>query len=91
MNRIFKEAARRIAEKENSLSCIAIMKTMEDAGLRPYKIRRYVNKYSSCIAPLGKYYILSGDFEPDYQPQGIDARQHRVMALLMIGEAWGDL
>jgi len=92
MNKFYKEAARRVAEKETRFSCLAIGDVARDAGL--VHISALANIYSEKFGPSGCGFLIPEHFEgcgKETIKNLEKARNHRVMALLFMAEACGDL
>ncbi len=89
MNKIFKEAARQIAEGEERFSCLAVGAVALETEF--YDARAISDRYALIISPVAGRDVIPADFDgnPDRITQ--DGTNHRVIALLMVGEAWKDL
>jgi len=92
MNKLYKEAARRVAEKESHYSCLAVADVARDAGR--VHVSAHANIYSEKFSPTGCGFLIPEHFE-GYDKETIKnlekARNHRVMALLFMAEACGDI
>ncbi len=87
MNRIFKEAAKLIDNGKERFSCLAVSTAARESYPNASPIR---DVYMSSISPED-HDIQPLDFEGNPNTNNQDAINHRVIALLLIGEAWGDL
>jgi len=89
MNKILKEAARRVAEDEQRFSCLAVR-----ASAGSWNGGVIEDKYSVAFSPRQEG-LVPQDFEINpscpTDRQLKNAKDHRVMALLFAAEAWNDL
>ena len=90
MNNIFLKAAKLIDRREERFSCNAVDSAQVAFrwGLRITPARTLYAKY---ISPKAHRLVDIKDFEGPDGRVTTEARLHRVMALLLIGEAWEDL
>lgn len=90
MNNFFRQAAKLVDSGKLRYSCMALAAVTSDND-------ELINEYARRIAPDGMGFVLITDFEAPLSFRSDDtksmrrARAHRVMALLMIGEAWEDM
>lgn len=100
---LFREAAMRIAAAGTTYSCNALSHACRDSygfsakGQDHVKTHRITEAYAWLISPNRSHPVTIADFEYDKSKYvGIRlpleiSQKHRLMALLMIGEAWEDL
>lgn len=92
MKEIFLEAAKRIDSELSFYSCNALTNSGTISGLAIAE--EITSHYARIICPRGCGSVLINDFETTSQGTRLKpkiSREHRVIALLMVGEAWDDL
>ncbi len=91
MNKIFLKAAKLIDRREERFSCNAVDSAQVSfkQGFSPETLARTL--YAKYMSPKANRPVDIKDFEELDGGATVEARLHRVMALLLIGEAWEDL
>ena len=94
MKKIFREAAQRIDAAESFYSCCALNNVLNQADPNLKRTRALVERYARIISPAERRAVMISDFRQGgrwaIRPPA-EAREHRVIALLIVGEAWNDL
>ena len=88
MKKIFREAAQQIDEGRSLYSCNALI------SARSAIEKAVAGHYARIISPRDYAPVKIHDFESDNRGLLIplaEAQAHRVIALLMVGQAWNDL
>ncbi len=91
MNNIFLKAAKLIDRREERFSCNAVDRA-QVTGTEVLQVdTRTRTLYSKYISPEAHRPVEINDFEGRDREVTPEARLHRVIALLFIGEVWDDL
>ena len=91
MNNIFLKAAKLIDRREERFSCNAVGRAQVTFMWEFEPETRARVLYAKYISPTKHRPVEIKDFEGPDRRVTAEARLHRVIALLLIGEAWEDL
>ena len=91
MNNIFLKAAKLIDRREERFSCNAVNRAHVPFKQRFFPETLARTLYAAYISPEAHRSVEINDFEDPGGGVTPEARLHRVIALLFIGEVWDDL